>query len=54
MGKIISRVEILKSYLTEKVLVVGVERRGGGGGGGGQAVLLYLIPSHTTCMVSPN
>lgn len=50
MGKIISRIEILKSYLTEKVVVVGVERRGGGG----QAVLLPLIPSHTTCMVSPN
>lgn len=33
MGKIISRVEILKSYLTEKVVVVGVERRGGGAGG---------------------
>lgn len=49
MGKIISRIEILKSYLTEKVVVVGVER--GGGVGGGQVVLLPLIPSHTTCMV---
>lgn len=35
MGKIISRIEILKSYLTEKVVVVGVERRGGGEGGAG-------------------
>lgn len=35
MGKIISRIEILKSYLTEKVVVVCVERRGGGEGAGG-------------------
>lgn len=44
MGKIISRVEILKSYLTEKVVVVCVERRGGGGGGGGRGAGGPSIP----------
>lgn len=54
MGKIISRIEILKSYLTEKVVVVGVEGRGGGRGAGGPSVPhpqpYYLHGSETSKM----